>query len=226
MVVAAYWTDEEDGLHRMGVRDSKVLSPARREQLASMLASRGAYSVLVVPARSIDSAREHMTLNDLEVKCFSSAGASLLSGRQVMSSAMPDGITVSMRGKAQGDPIVKVDAADVVERRFGEEIRRGILELVGEMDLEVLSMHKADRDHPSVGAASILAKVERDRLIRTISEGLGSDIGSGYPSDPVTMRFLKGWVDRTGSLPPHCRHSWETARRLMSGSIQSTLEGY
>ncbi len=226
MVVAAYWTGDEEGLRRMGIRDSKVLSPARREHLASLLASRGAHSVLVVPAASIDTAREHMTMNELEVMCFSSAGASLLSGRSVLSSGLPKGITVTVHGKVQGDPLVKVDAADVVEGRFGEGIRRGILDLVGDMELEVLSKHKADRDHPCVGAASIIAKVDRDLSIKGISKMLGTEIGSGYPSDPVTMGFLERWVLRTGSLPPHCRHTWETAKKLISGPMQSTLEGY
>jgi ribonuclease HII len=167
-----------------------------------------------------------MTMNELEVMCFSSAGASLLSGRPVLARGLPEGITVSVNGRVQGDPLVKVDAADVIEERFGEGIRTGILDIVGEMDLKVLSFHKADRDHPSVGAASIIAKVVRDRSIRAISEVLGSNIGSGYPSDPITMRFLEGWVRRTGSLPPHCRHTWETARRLVPSAFQSKLEGY
>lgn len=226
MVVAAYWTMDEDGLRTQGVRDSKVLSPLRREQLHSLLVAKGAHSVLVVPAASIDSARAHMTMNELEVKCFSSAGASLLTGRPLLASGLPDGITISVNGNGQGDPLVKVDAADVIEGRFGEGIRTGILELVGEMDLRVLSFHKADRDHPCVGAASIIAKVVRDRDIRAISGVLGSDIGSGYPSDPITMRFLERWVCRTGSLPPHCRHTWETSRRLVPIALQSKLEGY
>lgn len=226
MVVAAYWTDDERAIWELGARDSKLLSPARREQLASILERVGVFSMLIIPADSIDSARERMTLNELEVRCFSSAGASLLSGRPMLSDGSPEGISVSVHGRAGTDGLIKVDAADVIEERFGSAIRNGILDLVGPKDLEVLSLHKADRDHPSVSAASILAKVERDRAVRSISRELGEDIGSGYPSDPRTRAFLGGWVRRKGSLPPYCRKSWDTAKKLMAVTRQSKLVGF
>jgi ribonuclease HII len=226
MVTVAYWAKDEGVLRRSGARDSKTLTPASRERLARSLVETGAYCVLVVPAGSIDNARVEMTMNDLEVLCFSTVGASILLGRPIYAKGMPDGTTISVEGGCPDDRVVKVDAADVLEERFGAEVRSGILRLIGGGELTLISKHKADRDHPSVGAASIIAKVERDRQVRSISEMLGIDIGSGYPSDPVTVRFLEGWVRRTGSLPPQCRHSWETARKLVQRSGQTTFEKY
>jgi ribonuclease HII len=40
------------------------------------------------------------------------------------------------------------------------------------------------------------------------------NLGSGYPADPVTISFLRKWVQEHGSLPDFARRSWETARRL------------
>ena len=40
-----------------------------------------------------------------------------------------------------------------------------------------------------VSAASIVAKVVRDREITKLAKKYG-EIGSGYPSDPVTIRWL------------------------------------
>lgn len=57
-------------------------------------------------------------------------------------------------------------------------------------NLEVYCEHKADVNHPSVSAASILAKVAREEAVAKLQEEYGN-MGSGYPSDPVTQAFLK-----------------------------------
>jgi len=72
---------------------------------------------------------------------------------------------------------------------------------------EVIAEHKADANYPVVSAASILAKVTRDREIEKISESLGIDFGSGYPSDPRTQKFIK---DNHDKYPDIFRKSWST----------------
>ena len=52
------------------------------------------------------------------------------------------------------------------------------------VDCELVAEHKADLNHLVVGAASILAKVTRDREIEKIKKKIGQNIGSGYPADP------------------------------------------
>jgi len=51
---------------------------------------------------------------------------------------------------------------------------------------------KADALFPIVSAASIAAKVSRDKCI----EKLGPSVGSGYPADPKTKQYLVGSCDR------------------------------
>ena len=84
---------------------------------------------------------------------------------------------------------------------------------------EIISKHKADDIYPIVGAASILAKTRRDEEVRDIElelrRKLNLPLGSGYPADPVTKRFLSIWVERFGRLPPYTRHSWKTAQKLI-----------
>jgi ribonuclease HII len=59
------------------------------------------------------------------------------------------------------------------------------------------------------GAASILAKVERDDAISAIEARLGIRIGSGYPSDALTREAVKELVSE--ELPHEClRWSWST----------------
>ena len=85
--------------------------------------------------------------------------------------------------------------------------------------MEVFAEHRADRNHLVVAAASILAKVERDRSIREIEKNLGLKIGSGYSSDPTTVLFLEEWVKEHGDLPPFARKSWKTAERIKARFI-------
>jgi ribonuclease HII len=101
-----------------------------------------------------------------------------------------------------------VDPADVVAERYGEQILR-VLPWKPEMVCE----KKADVKYPVVSAASILAKVRRDRIVASYKESYG-DFGSGYPSDWRTVEFLKDLLEKTEDLPPFVRQSWSTIRRM------------
>ncbi len=68
---------------------------------------------------------------------------------------------------------------------------------------------KADATYPVVGAASIYAKLTRDAAI----EALG-DVGSGYPSDPVTRKVLSDLLAKEEPLPPWVRSRWGTLEVL------------
>ena len=99
---------------------------------------------------------------------------------------------------------VTVDASDVIPRRF----RNDIVANLGK-PCEVAAYHKADRNFPVVSAASIVAKVERDRAVALLREAHG-DFGSGYPSDPVTRAFFTDRMKRGEPLPGYVRRSWKT----------------
>ena len=111
-----------------------------------------------------------------------------------------------------------VDAADVVEERFG----RNILERTTYRP-EMVCCHRADVKYPVVSAASIVAKVLRDRAIDEIQEAVGRPIGSGYSHDEVTIGFIKEWLKENGAFPPHVRRSWKTAKDLYSLSKVTKL---
>ena len=116
-----------------------------------------------------------------------------------------------------------VDAADVIEERFGENIKKKY-----SSDLNITSEHNADEKYPIVSAASILAKVRRDELVRNIEKTMGIEIGSGYPSDHKTINFLENWVRENGSLPDFARSSWETSKNIIERSRknQRTISDY
>ncbi|KAG5488461.1 hypothetical protein JIQ42_00068 [Leishmania sp. Namibia] len=79
--------------------------------------------------------------------------------------------------------------------------------------LRVTVAKKADSKFPIVSAASIVAKTTRDKAI----EGLGEDMGSGYPSDPRTMTWLRSHVHRffvVRHAYGFVRHSWGPVAQL------------
>jgi ribonuclease HII len=98
-----------------------------------------------------------------------------------------------------------IDSMDVKPERLASE-----LETITP-DVKVVAEHKADDRYPIVSAASIVAKVERDRAIQDIKKEY-KDIGSGYPSDPKTIKFLK--TIPPGELPDFIRRSWATVKRI------------
>lgn len=187
LVVAGVAVESDVPLRALNVRDSKKLSPERREALAPEIEKISKHHVLVVPAKDIDVMRAEMSLNEFEARLFAS----------VIEVLRPE--------------TAYVDAVDVDEIEFKRAILRELSH-----DVEVVSQHNADELFPVVSAASILAKVRRDSEVRTIEADVGEPIGSGYPSDPITIAFLEKWIKEKGSLPPHTRASWDTAKRLLA----------
>lgn len=202
LVVAGVLIENDIELVRIGVSDSKRLTPKKREQLAPIIKKLTTnYEIIVLPAKDIDDLRKTMTLNELEVFVFS----------KIIDKLQPD--------------ICYVDAADVNEERFGRDI---ISHLTNKPN--IISKHKADEQYPIVGAASILAKVTRDEHVRKIAQELepklNLPLGSGYPADPMTKQFLKTWVSRFGSLPPYVRESWETCQQLIKNHKTKRLDDF
>ena len=113
---------------------------------------------------------------------------------------------------------VYVDACDVNADRFGNTVKR----LSGIDSIKIISEHKADDKYKIVGAASIIAKVTRDRLISDLKNEFGN-VGSGYPSDPVTIQFLEEYIDRTGKIPVCARKTWATTNDIFKKRFQHTL---
>jgi len=88
-------------------------------------------------------------------------------------------------------------------------------------NLEIHCEHKADANHISVAAASILAKVTREEEIEKIRKKYG-EVGSGYPADPITKKFLKDH-GKEFSNEGIFRKSWSTWKNLFPEKEQLTL---
>jgi len=113
-----------------------------------------------------------------------------------------------------------VDAGDANATRFGERVASRVA-----ANVRITAEHQADESDPIVGAASIVAKVERDAHVERLAAEHG-DVGSGYPSDPTTRTFLREYVDEYGELPSCARTSWSTCDDVLAAAEQSGLDDF
>lgn len=179
-----------------GVGDSKAIPPARREDLAERIREVATVGLAEVPVERIDDPDTDM--NALTVAAHARA----------IDRVAVDG--------ARGT----VDAGDANAARFGERVAARV-----GADVALTAEHRADESDPLVGAASIVAKVERDAHVERLAGEYG-DVGSGYPSDPTTRAFLREYVAARGELPPCARSSWSTCDDVLAAAEQSALDEF
>jgi ribonuclease HII len=193
MVVAGIGVSSEERLSDLGVKDSKLLSPKERERLYKEIRKRCKVATVTINAQEIDAIRTEMTMN----ACVARAHA------QVITRLSP--------------ACAYVDACDVNCFRYAEMVRAHL-----SSPCEIVSEHHADEKYMVVSAASIVAKVVRDREITKLAKEYG-EIGSGYPSDPATIRWLTGYIGDHPSPPPIARRSWKTVSAMLAKKTQRSL---
>jgi len=202
LVVAGVMVKAEDlpSLIELGVKDSKLLTAKKREEFYPEIIrlAEKYQTIKVLPYQidvAVESARKLHKLNRLEAQTMA----------QIIESLKPDE--------------AYVDAADTVEHRFGNHIKECL-----KTQTRIISKHKADKIFPVVSAASIIAKVERDREVESLRVEYG-DFGSGYLTDQKTMVFLKQLLKEHDDYPSFVRKSWKPAKKARNekGTLQKTL---
>jgi ribonuclease HII len=181
-------------LRGIEVRDSKQLSRKKREQLSQEIArlAEGLMLIEIAPGE-IDGCLWRHGLNSLEARKTAE-----LIDRLKPAVAYIDAPGKGARGYARLITAAVSARAQVVAENF------------------------ADRNYTVVSAASIMAKVHRDRLITELHRQYG-DFGSGYPSDRKTRQFLEQCYRSEGKFPDIVRTGWATVRRI-TAPRQACLE--
>lgn len=188
MVMVGFLIEEEveEELRKMGVKDSKQLTPEEREELAEELRKMGKVFVKLIHPWQIDAEN----LNRLERNV----------ARAIIMEAKPDRVII-----------------DGFERNLEKKL--------GVKGVEIVAEPKADERYPVVSAASIIAKVTRDRMIEKLKRRYG-EFGTGYPSDERTVKFLEELIREEKKIPDFVRKSWETTRRIIEKEEQRTLDEF
>ena len=175
-------------LKKQGIRDSKKLTPLARERFYKKIINIvDDYYVTRISPKIIDKSVFNHSLNHLEAQYMA----------KVISKLSPS--------------IAFVDSCDVNPRRFGKEISK----LTSHSKIK--SYHHADSKFVVVSAASILAKVSRDRAITRLRKKY--TVGSGYPSDPKTKAFIKKSM-KQNNPPTFIRKSWKPVQILIKKKNQ------
>lgn len=203
MVLAGCIISEEleKELRILGVKDSKQLTPRRREFLAKEIKSKAkAYKVILISPQTIDKSKEKgLKLNELEARACAKI--------------------INFLNKESEKIKVIVDCPSTSISKWADYLKLHIENL---SNLEIFCEHKADRNHIAVSAASILAKSAREREVEKLKQAHG-DIGSGYPSDPKTKEFLA--LNKNNSKTKGLfRETWSTWKNASKDSFQKKLE--
>ena len=200
MVIVGITIDEakESKLQWIGVKDSKLLTPKRREILfEKILGIVKGYKIEIISPSQIDAALNDADMNLNWLEAVKTAG--------IINKLKPN--------KAY------IDSPSNNLKDYKNYLKNRITNKKTELIVE----HKADKNHPCVGAASIIAKVTRDKEIAKIKRATGQEIGSGYTSDPITVDFLKKNYDK---YPDIMRKTWAPYRDIIKNKKQKKLNNY
>jgi ribonuclease HII len=198
LVMAGVSIDEKDlpMLKKLGVKDSKQLSPLQRETLFDkIIAVVKDFKIKIISASQVDDALNdpYMNLNWLEAKVSADIINEL------------DGNKVTL-----DCPSTNIEAyRDYVKKLLNKKNEK----------IELIAEHKADENYVEVAAASILAKVTRDREIEKLKEKYNIQFGSGYPADPRTKEFL----EKNHNKYPIFRKTWKSYKNVIMKKAQKGL---
>ncbi|MFW5747137.1 MAG: ribonuclease HII [Nanoarchaeota archaeon] len=187
--------DAEQRLRDMGVKDSKLLTKERREEIFNSvdICLCGKEVCVITNAQIDDFMGRGVNLNHIEAR-----GAA-----RIINALRPDKV------------IMDCPSVNIVS--YINHVRS----MLNDPDVEIVAEFKADVRYPVVSAASILAKVTRDREVRQLEERYGIVCGSGYLTDPVTKEFLATCFDKY----PIFRRMWAPWKKLEAERQQQTLLG-
>ncbi|MCD6434492.1 MAG: ribonuclease HII [Candidatus Diapherotrites archaeon] len=189
----------EEELIALGVKDSKILSKVQRQKIFRKLKRiLHDFRVVKISPKELDELMIRKSLNEIEAIKI----AEMLN---------------SLEKKPEA---VVVDSPDFYADNFSKRILKYLT-----FKPVIIAEHKADSNHPVVSAASIIAKIHRDREIEILEKKHGR-IGSGYVHDPITQQFLKKWIDNNGKLPSFARKMWYSNQKMLDEKFQKSLSGW
>lgn len=203
LVIAGVLMDKSlnEELKILGVKDSKMLSSKKREELAEKIEEMAAHIIVVrVPSYKIDkNRREGINLNQLEA----------IKMAEIIDIGRPT--------------TVYVDAPSFNTEKF----KNYLLSKISSKETEIIAENNADKKYPVVSAASIIAKVDRDNQIKKLEKEIGEPIGVGYPHDELTIKHLEKLAEKNkGKMPNYVRVTWDTTKQIIKRYEQKGILGF
>ncbi|HID47357.1 MAG TPA: ribonuclease HII [Methanothermococcus okinawensis] len=213
MVIALVKAREEDleEFNRWGLRDSKRLNRRKRNELYNLIVNRYEIKTVVLEAKDIDEMIKGSNLDNIEIGMFS----------KLINSVLIEEYRIDEKGEIgcfNKRFKIYIDACSSNRRAFLNKIKSKLITYNN--SIEIIAEHKADDKYKIVSAASIVAKVMRDRIIDNYKKIYG-EIGSGYPSDRVTINYLRNYIKEHGELPEIARKCWKTSQNMLRSAMKN-----
>jgi len=184
-------------LEALNLKDSKLLSPKQRnEAYEKIIKIAKAYKIITVEPSEIDDElnADSSNLNWLEAK----KSAELINGL--------------------GADQAYLDCPSPNIENYSEYLNSLLTS-----PTNLICEHKADMRYPLVAAASILAKVTRDKEMAELQKKIPEKMGSGYPADPYTKKFLQENYEK---YPEIFRKTWTPYKKIVASKNQSSLKEF
>jgi len=203
MILAGCLIDKniEEEFRKLGIKDSKKILTGKREKLAEVIKEKAiTFEItLTIPNEITEKNKLGVNLNTIE--------------------AQKSAEIINRINKSQNKIKVIIDCPSPNIKAWQNVLEKYI---ENKENLIISCEHKADVNHIACSAASILAKTTRDAEIEKIKKKLGVDFGSGYPSDPVTCKFLSENAQKFKEEGIF-RETWSTWKSVCSGKKQKKL---
>lgn len=201
MVIAAVTIEEKnkEKLEALPIKDSKLLSKKQREELYDQIIKVAkSYKILIIEPKEIDDAidgNNSLNLNWLEAHKTA----------EIINELNPD------------EAFIDCPSPNI------EKYQTYLFNLINNKKINIVCSHKAESLFKVVAAASILAKVTRDKEVEKIQKTVVGNMGSGYPADPLTKKFIQ---ENFEIYPDIMRKSWSTFKKLVNNKKQQALKEF
>jgi len=190
MILAGILIEDKDEqfIKNLGAKDSKLLTPKRRNEIKKDIETKFKHHVEVAQPEEIDKSTN---LNYLEA---------------IHAAKIINTLTENINEKVK----IIVDCPSTNIQSWKSDVQK----LIKKPEIISLSCeHKADFNHPVVSAASIIAKEKREDEMKRLREQFKIDFGSGYPADPKTKEFIINNYNNE-KYKKIIRFSWNTVKKL------------
>ena len=223
---AAFWPKSlHDEICKMGFNDSKQLKESDREKMFEEIKSHSAIGWVIEELTA-----EFISENMLK-PIPKSLNAISYDGVINMLSTIRDG------GVNTNNTVLDPDQAPIVNHVYVDTVgdpetyKQRLTSAFGDDFANFTIEKKADATYKVVGAASIIAKVTRDSVIKQwiykemqLNNSLDKSFGSGYPGDENCVNWLQKANKNSGvfGFPSIVRFSWSTVGEYLNIAAKTT----
>ncbi len=193
---------DENKLKEIGCKDSKKLSPKKREKIAKKIEKIAQKIVILrIQPCTIDDYRS-TGINLDKIEAMKMAQIIDMSNDEYKTVTYVDGLTQNPKN-----------------------FEKKIVEYLNKKESELVVRNHMDESVLVVSAASIIAKTERDSIIEDIKKRVDMDFGVGYPHDERTIKFIENCVKKN-NIPVYIRKSWVTTQNIINKSWQKKVKDF